>query len=152
MAGGPGASSRWSRRFVVDGQPSGGQLVKARTVPSGGEPMGIYKKLERFLAPEINQPKTLKTEKKFLISSSSRKQHLYHLVQDYFNVGQAGTSISGKYHLYTVQNHPSAYNIYKNGVVDILNATGSNPQQGDKGGGKQSEYFQNSLDFGWQMV
>jgi len=49
--------------------------------------MGKYKKLERFLAPAINQGLALKTEKKFLISSSSRKQHLYHLVQDYFNVG-----------------------------------------------------------------
>jgi hypothetical protein len=62
-------------------------MVKTGTFSAGGEPMGIYKKLERFLAPAINQPKALKTEKKFLISSSSRKQHLYHLVQDYFNVG-----------------------------------------------------------------
>jgi hypothetical protein len=49
--------------------------------------MGKYKKLERFLAPATNQGLALKTEKKFLISSSSRKQHLYHLVQDNFNVG-----------------------------------------------------------------
>jgi uncharacterized HAD superfamily protein len=49
--------------------------------------MGKYKKLETLVAPEINQGLALKTEKKFLISSSSRKQHLYHLVQDYFNVG-----------------------------------------------------------------
>jgi hypothetical protein len=49
--------------------------------------MGKYKNLETLVAPAINQPKALKTEKKFLISSSSRKQHLYHLVQENFNVG-----------------------------------------------------------------
>jgi len=49
--------------------------------------MGIYKKLERFLAPAINQPKALKTEKKVFMFGSSRKQHLYHPVQEKFNVG-----------------------------------------------------------------
>lgn len=152
MAGGPGAASRWSRRFVVDGERSGGQLVKARIVPSGREPMGKYKKLERFLAPAINQPKAWKIKLFLSMVSSSRKQHLNCFHQEKFNVGQAGTSISGKYHLYISQNRTASYNIYKNSVVDILNATGSNPQVSDKVGCKQSEYFQNSLDFGWCMV
>jgi hypothetical protein len=62
-------------------------MVKTGTFSAGGEPMGIYKKLERFLARAINQGLALKTEKKFLISSSSRKQHLNYFHQDYFNVG-----------------------------------------------------------------
>ena len=35
-------------------------LVQTTGFSSGGEPMGKYKKLERFLAPAINQPKALK--------------------------------------------------------------------------------------------
>jgi hypothetical protein len=62
-------------------------MVKTGTFSAGGEPMGIYKKLERFLAPAINQPKAWKTEKKVFMFGSSRKQHLYHPVQEKFNVG-----------------------------------------------------------------
>jgi hypothetical protein len=46
-----------------------------------------YKKLETLVAPEINQGLALKTEKKAFMISSSRKQHLYHPVQEKFNVG-----------------------------------------------------------------
>lgn len=55
MAGGPGAASRWSRRFVTDGERSGGRMVKTGTFSAGGEHMGKYKNLETLVAPEINQ-------------------------------------------------------------------------------------------------
>jgi hypothetical protein len=62
-------------------------MVKTGTFSAGGEPMGICKKLERFLAPAIKQGLALKTEKKVLMLSSSRKQHLNCFHQEKFNVG-----------------------------------------------------------------
>jgi hypothetical protein len=62
-------------------------MVKTGTFSAGGEPMGIYKKLERFLAPAINQPKACKIKLFLSMLSSSRKQHLNYFHQDYFNVG-----------------------------------------------------------------
>jgi hypothetical protein len=49
--------------------------------------MDKYKKLETLVAPAINQGLALKTEKKVFMFGSSRKQHLYHPVQENFNVG-----------------------------------------------------------------
>ena len=86
-AGGPGAASTAPDGLRRAFGGSNDKVVQAALVPAGGESMGKYKKLETLVAPEINQGLALKTEKKFLISSSSRKQHLYHPVQDYFNVG-----------------------------------------------------------------
>ena len=69
-------------------------LVQTTGFSSGGEPMGKYKKLERFLAPAINQPKALKIKLFLSISSSCSKQHLNHSYQENFNVGLAYTSVS----------------------------------------------------------
>ena len=69
-------------------------LVQITGFSSGGEPMGKYKKLERFLAPAINQPKALKIKLFASMLSSSRKQHMNHSYQENFNVGLACTSVS----------------------------------------------------------
>jgi hypothetical protein len=62
-------------------------MVKTGTFSAGGEPMGIYKKLETLVAPAIKQGLALKIKLFSSMISSSRKQHLYHLVQENFNVG-----------------------------------------------------------------
>jgi len=69
-------------------------VVQTTGFSSGGEPMGKYKKLERFLAPAINQPKALKIKLFLSMLSSSREQHLNHSYQENFNVGLACTSVS----------------------------------------------------------
>jgi hypothetical protein len=49
--------------------------------------MGKYKKLERFLAPAINQPKAWKIKLFLSMISSSRKQHMNCFHQENLNVG-----------------------------------------------------------------
>jgi hypothetical protein len=86
-AGGPGAASTApdGLELAIDGFYD--KVVQSALVPDGGEPMGIYKKLERFLTPAINQPKAWKIKLFLSMLSSSSKQHLYHPVQENFNVG-----------------------------------------------------------------
>ena len=141
----PGAAST-----APDGQGrafggSSDWLVQTTGFSSGGWYMYKYKKLETFLAPAINQPKALKIKLFASMLSSSRKQHMNHYYQENFNVGLAYTSVSWMYHLSTNQNHQSAYNIYQNGVVDTLNATGSNPVRVIKWASSRQN-IQNCLD------
>lgn len=83
----PGAAST-----APDGQGrafggSSDWLVQATGFSAGGEPMGKYKNLETLVAPEINQPKDLKTIFFLSMFSSSRKQHMNYFHQENFNVG-----------------------------------------------------------------
>jgi hypothetical protein len=86
-AGGPGAASTApdGLELAIDGFYD--KVVQSALVPDGGEPMGIYKNLERLLAPAINQGLALKTEKKVFMISSSRKQRMNCFHQENFNVG-----------------------------------------------------------------